>query len=261
MSEPVLVLIHGFPFDHTMWDHVTALLDPSLRVLAPDLRGLGEQPIGDGEPSIDLMADDVAKLLDQQNIARTVVAGMSMGGYVALAFAQNHKERLAGLGLVSTQTIADTAEIRASRLALGQQVRREGPAAAVQAVLPKMFAPQNSEKPELVRFPLQAAERAGVSGIEWALKAMAHRPDRREFVKSLQVPVVVIHGAKDKLIPPKRAREMAGSIPNARFVQIAQAGHCTPLETPKEVAKALSRLVAESFADRFDSRGSIPALV
>lgn len=80
MNVPTLVFIHGYPFDHTMWDHVTALLDPGVRVLAPDLRGFGEQPVGDEAPSVDLMAEDIFKLLDQQNVARAVLAGMSMGG-------------------------------------------------------------------------------------------------------------------------------------------------------------------------------------
>jgi len=241
-----LVLIHGFPFDHTLWDHIVALLYPAVRVLAPDLPGFGEQPVGGGQPSLDLMADDIVKALDQQSIARAVGAGMSMGGYVALSFAQHHQDRLAGLGLISTHAAADTAEARAKRLALAQQVRREGVAAATNAVLPKLFSTGNSGKPEFTRFPVQAAERAGVDGMTWALEAMAERPDRTEVARSLQVPALVLHGGKDKLIPARKARDLPKSIPTARYVEVAKAGYCTPLEAPKEVAKALSKLLQDS---------------
>src|SRR5437867_6925061 len=204
-----LVLLHGYPFDHTMWDHVAALLNERTRVLAPDFPGFGERPVAEQAPSIDVMADDVAGLLKREGIPRAVVAGMSMGGYVALAFAQHYKERFAGLGLISTQSAADTEQARAGRRAMIGKVQREGSEAAARAALEKLFAPRNANKPELIRFPLQGAKRAGAAGIVWALEAMASRPDRTELLKHLNVPVLVLHGEEDQFIPIHRARAMA----------------------------------------------------
>jgi pimeloyl-ACP methyl ester carboxylesterase len=248
MSAPVLLLIHGYPFDHTLWDHVIALLDREIQVLAPDLRGFGGQPTGDAEPSLEQLADDLGLLLEQRQISRAVVAGMSMGGYVALAFAERHRERLAGLGLISSQTWADTDEARAGRRAMIEKVRREGAAVAAQAAIPKLFAPENSSRPELIQFPTDGAERAGVAGITWALEAMARRPDRTNIFKSLRVPVLVLHGRQDKFIPADRAREMAKLPSNARYVEIQEAGHATPIEAPRQVAEALEDLVRRSLA-------------
>src|SRR5690606_3168111 len=107
---------------------------------APDLPGFGDDPAENAEPSIDLMADDIAKLLDLHQIPYAVIAGMSMGGYVALAFAERHKQRLAGLGLVSTHPFADTPETQQGRRAMIEKVRHAGTTPALEAVLPKMFS-------------------------------------------------------------------------------------------------------------------------
>src|SRR4051812_4216194 len=102
MPLPPLILIHGYPFDHTMWKSVIAALGNITKVIAPDLPGFGDNPAEVTEPSLEVMADDIADLFEFHHITHAVVAGMSMGGYVALAFAERHKERLAGLGLIST---------------------------------------------------------------------------------------------------------------------------------------------------------------
>jgi pimeloyl-ACP methyl ester carboxylesterase len=247
MAVHALVLLHGYPFDHSLWDHVIPLLAPDIRVLAPDLRGFGGQPPGPDEPSLGRMADDIERLLDEQDIGRAVVAGMSMGGYVALAFAEHFPERLAGLGLISTQTMADSDEAKAGRRTMIAKVRREGPGVAAAAAIPKLFAPENSNNPELIRFPTRGAERAGIDGIAWALEAMARRPDRSHVVRSLAVPVLVVQGAHDKFIPAERARQMAALAGHSRYVEIAQAGHGTPIESPDVVADALNELVKQSY--------------
>jgi 3-oxoadipate enol-lactonase len=173
MSAPVLLLVHGYPFDHTLWGLVLPFLDQSIRVLAPDLRGFGGRPTGNEEPSLEWLADDLERLLDEQQVSRATVAGMSMGGYVALTFAERHPERLAGLGLISSQAAADTVEGRASRRAMIEKVRAGGPGVAAEAAIPKLFAPENGRRVELRRFAAAGADRAGVAGITWALEAMA----------------------------------------------------------------------------------------
>jgi 3-oxoadipate enol-lactonase len=247
MNVPALVLVHGYPFDHTLWDHVVPLIPDDIQVLAPDLRGFGERPLGHDEPALGRMADDLEELLDQHQIGRAVLAGMSMGGYVALAFAEHYPGRLAGLALVSSQPWADADEAKAARRAMIERVRREGPSAAAQAAIPKMFAPAHMNKPELIRFPTSGAAKAGVDGIAWALEAMARRPDRTSVLESLRVPVLIMHGVDDQFIPITRAREMAKLNAARQFVEIANAGHGTPLEAPVLVAEALTHLVRRSY--------------
>lgn len=245
MTLPPLILIHGYPFDHTMWKFVITALGNKTKVLAPDLPGFGDNPAENAEPSLDLMADDVAELFEFHNITHAVVAGMSMGGYVALAFAERHKHRLAGLGLISTQAFADSPEAQQARRAMIEKVRRAGTSPALDAVMPKLFSETNRDNAELKQFPISGSQNAGAAGICWALEAMARRPDRTSVLRALEVPASVIHGSDDKLVPCERAREMSRLIPDSQYVSVP-AGHASPLEAPQEVANALLGLLQRS---------------
>ena len=226
-----------------MWDKVVPGLPRDIKVVAPDLRGFGQTPVGAEEPSLDLMADDIAKLLDLEKIPQAVLGGFSMGGYVTLSFAERYQDRLAGLALINSQTLADTDEVRAGRRATIQKVRQEGPRAATDAAMPRLFAAANVNNPDLIRYPLAGANKAGVAGITWALEAMARRPDRTAVLQRLTVPLLILHTTEDKFIPVERARNLAKQMPEALYVEVAGAGHCSPLEAPQEVAKALVELL------------------
>ena len=241
MKTTPLVLLHGYPFDHTMWGRVSPELGAD--VIAPDLRGFGKMDPGTEEPFLDLMADDIAQLLDEKKIPRAILAGCSMGGYVALAFAERHREQLAGLALINSQALPDSEEARAGRRALIEKVRREGARAAADAAIPKLFARRIAGRQDLADFAIKGAEQAGVAGITWALEAMARRPDRSSLLEKLAVPLLLVHSTEDQFIPVERARALAERLPKARYVEIAGTGHCSPLEAPELVAKALAELV------------------
>ena len=243
MSAATLILLHGYPFDPTMWDKVLAALPKDIKVITPDLPGFGQTPVGADEPSLDFMADEIAKLLVRENIPRAVLAGFSMGGYVTLSFAERFQDRVAGLALINSQALADTDEVRAGRRATIQKVHQQGVRAATDAAMPKLFAAANVNKPELLRYPMEGANKAGVAGITWALEAMARRPNRTAVLQRLTVPLLILHTTEDKFIPVERARDLAKQIPSALYVEVAEAGHCSPLEAPDEVAKALLELL------------------
>jgi pimeloyl-ACP methyl ester carboxylesterase len=240
MNATPLVLLHGYPFDHTMWGKVRGHLAQD--VIAPDLRGFGQTPAGKDEPSLDAMADDLSRLLDREKVSQAIVAGFSMGGYVALAFAERHPRQVAGLGLVNSQTLSDTEEARAGRRTMIEKVRREGARAAADAALPKLFGRAHAGKEEFARFAIQGAQQAGVAGITWALEAMARRPDRTAVLEKLPAPVLLIHSSDDQFIPAERAHALAERMPQALYIEIDGIGHCSPLESPELVAKGLSEL-------------------
>jgi 3-oxoadipate enol-lactonase len=233
-----LVLLHGYPFDHTMWDGVIRGLGTQRKIIAPNLRGFGSPP-GSVEPSLDSMADDVATKID----GPAFVAGFSMGGYVALALAERHPDKIAGLALINSQAAADTEEVRNARRSMIQKVLKDGTSAATEAALPKLFSKQN---PAWTAYPLKGAECAGVAGITWALEAMARRPDRTSVVSRLggSKPILIVHSMGDKFIPVDRARALANSV-GARYVEIEGAGHGTPIEVPERVADALASWLDE----------------
>lgn len=238
-----LVLIHGYPLDHTMWFGVIAALGGGVRTIAPDLRGFGRGPRPEGEPSLDVMADDIIALLERDGISRAVFAGMSMGGYVALAIAERAREKVAGLALVNSQCYADTEEAKQGRREMIQKVRAEGWIAAANATIPKMFAASRTDNPDFQRFPLNGAEGAGEEGICWALEAMARRLDRSSILSEASFPTLIVHSNEDRFIPLEKARKMAELNGQTHFVTIKGAGHGAAMETPDEVANCLRRFL------------------
>jgi pimeloyl-ACP methyl ester carboxylesterase len=246
MKDYPLLLIHGYPFDHTMWYSTIAALGSSARVMAPDVPGFGRAELPPQQPaSLDAAAESLAQLLDEAGKSKAVVAGMSMGGYIALAFAAKYPDRVAGLGLISTQAAADTPEARQGRQEMIKKIRASGPGAAAEAILPKMFAGEKPKNPVLAEFAVQGANRAGVEGLCWALQAMAQRPDRTMLVRNLEAPVLVAHGIEDRIVPCAKARALAEMCRMPIYLEMRGTGHASPLEAPDQVASGLARLVRE----------------
>lgn len=238
-----LVLIHGYPLDHTMWFGVIAALGGGVRVIAPDLRGFGKAEAPQGEPSMEAFAQDILNVLARDNIPRAVFAGMSMGGYIALALAEMAREKIAGLALVDSQCSADTEEARKSRRDTIEKVRAGGPEIAAAALLPKMFAPSRTDNPDFQRFVISGAEAAGIDGICWALEAMARRPERCHILSDARFPTLILHGGEDRLIPLDKAKQMTELNSETHFATIKGAGHGAAMETPDEVANVLRKFL------------------
>src|ERR1044071_898967 len=125
-GSPALVLLHGYPLDHHLWDETLPLLEDTFDVIAPDLRGFGESTLGDSSPSMEDYAADIAGLLDYYDIRNTAIVGHSMGGYVALAFTRLYPERVSGLGLISSQVLADAADRKEGRYKSAAEVADKG---------------------------------------------------------------------------------------------------------------------------------------
>ena len=242
LKDPPLILLHGYPFDHSLWHATIASMGAGIRIFAPDLPGFGKTPALEAEPSMDAMADWVAEYMDERGLSSAVVAGMSMGGYVALAFAERHPKRLLGLGLISTQAAADSEEARQGREAMIKRIAKEGPVVAAEAVSQKMFGKSKSPKPELLEYPRDGAVAAGAKGLTWALRAMANRPDRSELVRSLELPVFFAHGREDQIVPLEKAQQLADTSRDPHYVSL-KYGHATPLESPDYLAAGLVKFM------------------
>ena len=232
-----LVLLHGFPLDHHLWDEVAPLLEDTFDVIIPDLRGFGASTAVDSPSSMDDYAWDIASLLDYLNIQKAAIVGHSMGGYVALAFARLYPERVRGLGLVSSQVLADTPERKEGRYKSAADVSANGIVSVVEAMTPKFT---NDEK--LQSYARASMERQPPAAYTSALKAMAERADSTSLLSSFHFPVVVIHGDADSLIPIDRAREIKAALPQAHLVEISGAGHMPMMEAKEKTAEALKQL-------------------
>lgn len=229
-----LVLLHGFPLDIGIWDSILPLLQRQYEIILPNLRGFGKSESRTNEYSLSNMAGDVADLLGHLGLEESFIAGHSMGGYIALAFGSSYPDRLLGLGLISTQVIADSPERRESRYQTAAQVAEFG-----MDSLAKTMAQKLSSDPAQQAKSLEIILRQSTRGVLCALKALAERNDQTTTLKSLEKPVVIVHGDSDLLIPVERANEMKGLNPDSNLTIIPGAGHLPMLEKPAETALAL----------------------
>jgi pimeloyl-ACP methyl ester carboxylesterase len=236
-SGKPLVLIHGFPLDHSTWNETAELLKNDFDLILPDLRGFGESSTVDSVYTMDDMADDLAALLDSLGVEKISLAGHSMGGYVALAFAAKYPARVGSLALVGSQTLADPPDRKEGRYKTAQQVGEKGVNVVADAMTAKFSAnekTQNQIRPLILR--------QNKSGVMGALKAMAERKDTTSSFAGFDFPVLLIHGGVDELIPVERAREAKIALPSARLIELPGVGHVPMMDAPEKTANALGSL-------------------
>lgn len=232
-----MVLLHGYPLDHRIWDDVVPLLADTFELIIPDLRGFGGSTTVDSFSAIEDYATDIAALLDHLEIQKAAIVGHSMGGYVALAFARLYPNRVTGLGLVSSQVLADPPDRKEGRYKSAAEVADKGIGSVVAAMTPKF-----TSDARLQAIAKQVMEEQQPAGYIGALKAMAERVDSSPLLSSFNFPVVLVHGDADALIPIDRAREVKAAVPDAHLVEIGDAGHVPMMEAPQKTAEALKQL-------------------
>ena len=236
---PVL-FVHGFPHDHALWDPQLRALGDRARCVAPDLRGFGGSG-REGPWTMDRHADDLACLLDHLRIDRTVLCGLSMGGYVSFAFWRRHRDRVRALVLCDTRPGPDSEETRGKRRELIDVARREGATAVTERQMENMVGRTTHERrPEVAEGVRRMLERAPVEGIVGALEAMMARPDSTPDLAEITVPTLVIVGDEDTLTPPDEARRMHEAITGSRLAVLPGAGHASNVENPDAFNDALA---------------------
>jgi 3-oxoadipate enol-lactonase len=235
-----LVLIHAFPLDGRMWTDTAQALSSRCRVIVPDMRGFGESDLGGSDPSIADMADDVAALLDSLGIERATVGGLSMGGYVSLAFAARHPARLERLILADTRAAADSDVARAGRADTLALVEKEGVAALVERQLAVLLSPGASET---VREQVRGLGKQHPDGVSAGIRALRDRPDRRGELSAIACPTLVVVGTEDKISPPAEMAGMASAISGARLIEISGAGHLSNLEKTNDFTAAIANFI------------------
>jgi 3-oxoadipate enol-lactonase len=250
-----LLLVHGFPLDHTMWRGQVSELSQTHRVLAPDLRGFGQSsPLAAEEAVVTMarFADDMAALLTALQVTEPVTfCGLSMGGYIAWQFAARHPSRLGRLILCDTKAAADTPEAAENRHKLANKVLAEGAQVAADAMLPKLFSQRAGESgAPCVEETRQTILRTPPPTIAAALRGMAAREDFTSKLGNIQVPTLLVCGAEDAITPPAEMRTIVAAIPGAEYAEIPAAGHMSPLENPPAVNRAIRNFLDSSTSHR-----------
>lgn len=241
-SEQVLLLIHGHPFDRTMWrPQAEAVAATGWRVIVPDLRGYGETSVVSGKTTLDAFANDLAELLDVLGVRSAVVGGLSMGGQIAMEFARLHAGRLDGLVLAATFPRIDTPEGKRHRIELADRLEREGMSAYADELLPRMLAGASiTALPHVAAHVRSMMQQAPPMGSAAALRGRAERAPYEPVLAGLKIPALIVAGDEDPFTTRDDAESMRQLLSQSRLVWLPGVGHMPNLERPAEFNAALN---------------------
>ena len=245
-SGPSVVLLHGYPFNRSMWRDQVVELQQHHRVIIPDLRGHGESAVTQTPATMQRMAGDVASLLEALNISRATIGGLSMGGYVALAFYRLFPLRVRSLVLADTRAQEDTEEGKQNREKQAEKALQEGMEGIAEALLPKLLAAETlAKRPELVKRVRKMIVETAPEGAAAVLRGMAERQDQTSFLSRIIAPTLIMVGSEDALTPVADAELMHREIGGSRLQIIEGAGHVSNIENPEEFNRALVKFLRD----------------
>jgi pimeloyl-ACP methyl ester carboxylesterase len=236
-----LLLIHAFPTDRRLWEVQQEGLKKYFRVITLDLWGFGQSSQVDGQAvTMGEYAEEVKQLLDQLHIKKAIIAGESMGGYIALAFLDKYPDKIDGLILSDTQSIADSPETKTKREAQALDVLEHGTSHLIDGFMPKALSSNASEQLKITLRHILEAQLA--TAMASALRGMALRSDTSALLADSSLPMLIITGDQDTLISPQQSKNMHALAKNSKLIVIANAGHLSSLEQPEQWNQAVMDL-------------------
>ena len=237
-QKPPIMLLHGYGLNRSIWQDLASDHLGDQQVIMPDVRGHGESDVPPGPYLMSSLAEDLALLLDFLGLSKAIICGHSMGGYIALAFAQHYPQKLAGLALITTNAKADSKEKRAGRYALINQIKDQGPIAVAESLAPRL-----SQDPAVISISHGLICQTDPRGLIGAAEGMAERPERMGLLAAIRVPALVVAGEDDQITNLADAKLMAESLMHGIFLQISNAGHMPMLEAADELGKGLRSFI------------------
>jgi pimeloyl-ACP methyl ester carboxylesterase len=242
-GSPV-VLLHPFPVHHEFWLPVAEALSTRYRILLPDLRGHGDSGIGEGPATMEKHAADIARVMDDADVGRAPLIGVSIGGYALFEFWRKHRGRIAALGLCNTKAPADGPEARAGRLQAANDVLDRGTDPFFEGMIQKVLAKTTREtRPDLVDGALRMMNQMSPEDVAQVQRGMAARPDSVETLKTISVPTLLITGDEDNMTGVNEAELMRQHINGSQLKVIPKAGHYSPWEQPEEASRMLRQFL------------------
>jgi 3-oxoadipate enol-lactonase len=243
---PPVVLLHPFPVNHEFWLPVAGALAARYRVILPDLRGHGDSDAGEGLATMEKHAADIAQVMNDADVGRAPLIGVSIGGYVLFEFWRKHRGRVAALGLCNTKAPADGAEARAGRLQVAADVLERGTEPFFESMIPKLLGRTTREaRPDLMDGVLRMMRKMSPDDVAQVQRGMAARPDSVETLKTINVPTLLVTGDMDIMTGVNEAELMRQHIAGSQLRVIPKAGHYSPWEQPEEAGRILRQFLDE----------------
>lgn len=238
--------IHGFPLTGEMWKRQLDL--PGVLHVVPDLAGFGQSDAFSdlSEPSIARYGSDLLALLDELEIRSAILAGCSMGGYVALDILRSAPDRVDAVILANTRETEDSPSTRNARAETIRATEAAGDVSGLAGdMIPKLLGPGSQSDQSLIELVSGMIQASSIAGVVFALEAMARRPDSSDVLRSFSKPVLILAGEHDRLIPREDAERMAQLVPQAKLTIIPGAGHLPAIEKPALFNDAISEFISD----------------
>src|ERR1022692_3479615 len=241
---PPVILLHPFPANHEFWLPVANALSTRYRVILPDLRGHGDSEIGQGPATMEKHAADISRVMDDAEVGRAPLIGVSIGGYALFEFWRKHRGRAAALGLCNTKAPADPPEARAARLHAAHDVIERGTEPFFESMLPRLLGKSTRElRPDLVEGARRMMRKMPPEDVALVQRGMAERPDSVPTLQTITVPTLLLTGDEDMLTGVEEAEVMRQNIAGSQLKVISKAGHYSPWERAGEVGPLLRQFM------------------
>ena len=241
---PPVILLHPFPVNHEFWLPAAGPLTSRYRLILPDLRGHGASGVGEGPATMEKHAADIRNLMDDADIGRAPLIGVSIGGYLMFEFWRRYPGRVAALGLCNTKAPGDNAEARNGRLQAADDVLERGTEPFFESMIQNVLARTTREaRPDLIDGVMRMMRQMSPDDVALVQRGMAERPDSVETLKTINVPTLLLTGDEDMMTGANEAEFMRQRISGSEMRVIPQAGHYSPWEQPEQVARLLRQFL------------------
>lgn len=243
-GSPIIIFVHGFPLNKSMWDKQINALKDDYRVIAYDIRGHGNSEVGKIDFSIDLFVSDLINFMDALKIKKTLLCGLSMGGYIALNAIENYSDRFTALILSDTNCTADSTEAIEKRMNTIKSIKENGVEKLANDLIPNLLAAEsfrsNLEEIAAVREMIVTTT---ITSLNKSLHALANRKETCSKLSKIKVPTLILVGEEDKITPPEAAKAMHEKINDSSLQVISHSGHLSNMENPDSFNKHLNNFL------------------
>lgn len=247
-GSPVIIFIHGFPFNKSMWDKQIEVLKNNYRVIAYDVRGHGCSDVGTGIYSIELFVNDLINFMEALKIDKAILCGLSMGGYIALRAIENYPDHFDALILCDTNCTADTSEVKEKRLKTIESIKKNGVEKFAEESIKNLFSPESlSTKEKEIAHVREMILNTSKKSLYKTLQAFYERKETCSKLQHINIPVLIMVGKEDKITPPEAAQMMHEKIEDSVLYIVEHAGHLSNLENPIDFNSQLEELVSSVY--------------